>query len=107
ACGRHGVEALLMQKQIDLQRMQFGKKADQVLKAAAEPIDAPGHDQIELPLGGVATQVIEFRAAVPALSAAYAMVPIDADDLAAPAGRDPACPPLVLRRSLRPPAGAP
>ena len=30
-----------MQKQIDLQGMQFGKKTDQVLKAAAEPIDAP------------------------------------------------------------------
>jgi hypothetical protein len=28
ACGRHGVEALLMQKQIDLQGMQFGKKTD-------------------------------------------------------------------------------
>jgi len=77
-----------MQKQIDLQGVQFGKKTDQVLKAAAEPIDAPGHDQIELPLGGVATQAIEFRAAVPALSAAYAMVPLDADDLPAHAGSD-------------------
>src|SRR5215510_768577 len=89
-----------MQKQIDLQGMQFGKKTDQVLKAAAEPIDAPGHDEIELPLGGVATQAIEFRAAVPALSAAYAMVPIDADDLAAHAGSDLAKLTLLVRRSL-------
>src|SRR6516225_6603325 len=89
-----------MQKQIDLQGMQFGKKTDQVLKAAAEPIDAPGHDQIELPLGGVATQAIEFGAAVPALSAAYAMVPIDADDLAAHAGSDLAKLMLLVRRSL-------
>src|SRR5262252_2478385 len=89
-----------MQKQIDLQGMQFGKKADQVLEAAAEPIDAPGHDQIELPLGGVATQAIEFRSAVPALSAAYAMVPIDADDLAAHAGSDLAKLTLLVRRSL-------
>src|SRR6516162_2376604 len=89
-----------MQKQIDLQGMQFGKKTDQVLKATAEPIDAPGHDQIELPLGGVATQAIKFRAAVPALSAAYAMVPIDADDLAAHAGSDLAKLTLLVRRSL-------
>src|SRR6516162_922810 len=89
-----------MQKQIDLQGMQFGKKTDQVLKAAAEPIDAPGHDQIELPLGGVATQAIEFGAAVPALSAAYAMVPIDADDLAAYAGGDLAKLTLLVRRSF-------
>src|SRR6516225_1522661 len=89
-----------MQKQIDLQGMQFGKKTDQVLKAAAEPIDAPGHDQIELPLGGVATQAIEFGAAVPALGAAYAMVPIDADNLAAHAGSDLAKLMLLVRRSL-------
>src|SRR6516225_7790080 len=89
-----------MQKQIDLQGMQFGKKTDRVLKAAAEPIDAPGHDQIELPLGGIATQAIEFGAAVPALSAAYAMVPIDADDLAAHAGSDLAKLMLLVRRSL-------
>src|SRR6516165_7744679 len=89
-----------MQKQIDLQGMQFGKKTDQVLKATAEPIDAPGHDQIELPLGGVATQAIKFRAAVPALSVAYAMVPIDADDLAAHAGSDLAKLTLLVRRSL-------
>src|SRR5262252_2793337 len=89
-----------MQKQIDLQGMQFGKKADQVLKTAAEPIHAPGHDHIELPLGGVATQAIEFGAAVPALSAAYAVVPIDADDLAAHAGSDLAKLTLLVRRSL-------
>src|SRR5499427_2671135 len=89
-----------MQKQIDLQGMQFGKKADQVLKTAAEPIHAPGHDHIELPLGGVATQAIEFRAAVPALSAAYAMVPRDADDLAAHPGSDLAKLTLLVRRSL-------
>src|SRR5262249_33214303 len=89
-----------MQKQIDLQGMKFGKKPDEVLKATAEPIDAPGHDQIELPLGGVATQAIKFRAAVPTLSAAYAMVPIDADDLAAHAGGDLAQFALLVRRSL-------
>src|SRR6516162_2714530 len=80
--------------------MQFRQEADQVLEAATKPIDAPGHDQIELPLGGVATQAIKFGAAVPALSAAYAMVPIDADDLAAHAGGDLAKLTLLVRRSL-------
>src|SRR5262245_14497754 len=89
-----------MQKQIDLQGMQFGKKTDQILKAAAEPIDAPGHDQIELPLGGISAQSVDLRTAVTALSTAYAMVPIDADDLAAHAGSDLAELTLLVRRSL-------
>src|SRR5262249_60854779 len=46
---RRGVETLLVEKQIDLERVQFGQKADQVLQAAAQPIDAPGHHQIEFP----------------------------------------------------------
>src|SRR5262249_18451035 len=96
----YGGEAVLMHKRADVEGVKFGKKPDEVLKAAAEPIDAPGHDQIELPLGGVATQAIEFRAAVPALSTAYAMVPIDADDLAAHAGSDLAKLTLLVGRSL-------
>src|SRR5262249_8436171 len=80
--------------------MKMCRKTDQILRAAAEPIDAPGHDQIELPLGGVATQPIEFWAAVPALSAAYAMVPIDADDLAAHSGSDLAKLMLLVGRGL-------
>src|SRR5215510_8593405 len=80
--------------------MQFGQEADQVLQAPTEPIDAPGHDQIELSLSGVATEAIKFRAAVPALSAAYAMVPIDADDLAAHAGSDLAELTLLVRCGL-------
>jgi hypothetical protein len=48
-----GVEALLMQEQIDPQGVQFGEKADQVLEAAAQSIDRPSHHHVELPLGGV------------------------------------------------------
>jgi hypothetical protein len=45
---RRGIEALLMQKQVDPQRVQLGQEADQILQAAAEPIDTPGHYDIEL-----------------------------------------------------------
>jgi hypothetical protein len=48
-----GVEALLMQEQVDPQGVQFGEKADQVLQAAAQSIDRPSHHHVELPLGGV------------------------------------------------------
>src|SRR5262249_40202848 len=80
--------------------MKMCRKTDQILRAAAEPIDAPGHDQIELRLGGVATHAIDYCAAAPALSAAYDMVPGDADDLAAHAGSDLAKLMLLVRPSL-------
>src|SRR5215467_930097 len=80
--------------------MQFRQAADEVLQAATKPLDWLRHAHVELPLGGVATQAIEFGAAVPALSAAYAMVPIDADDLAAHASSDLAKLMLLVRRSL-------
>ena len=71
--GRGGrVEALLMQKQIDLERMELGQEADEVLQAAAQPIDIPGHDNIELPLGSVPVQGIEGWPLVASLGAASA-----------------------------------
>jgi hypothetical protein len=42
--------------------VQFREEADQVLQAAAEPIDRPSHYHVELPLGGVPAQPIEGRA---------------------------------------------
>jgi hypothetical protein len=39
ACGRGRINALLMQIQVDTERMDFGKKGDKVLQAAAQPID--------------------------------------------------------------------
>src|SRR5690349_570420 len=43
AAGGRSVETLLVQKQIDAECVQPGQKTDQVLKAATQPIDAPGH----------------------------------------------------------------
>ena len=49
---RSGVEPLLMQEQIDAEGMQLRQEGDQVLQAAAEPIDRLGHDHVEfLPRG--------------------------------------------------------
>jgi hypothetical protein len=43
-----------MQIQIDPQRVDLRKEADQVLQRPTEPINRPGHDQIKLALGGIA-----------------------------------------------------
>jgi PAS domain S-box-containing protein len=42
-----------VQKQVNPQRVQLGQEGNQVLKAAAEPIDTPGHHHVELALSGV------------------------------------------------------
>src|SRR5262245_60236223 len=68
--------------------MQFGQEANQVLKAAAQPIDRPSHDHIELTLVGIAAKGIEGRTLVPALSAADAVIPVHLDDLAAHSASD-------------------
>jgi len=45
---RRRVEPLLMQEQVDAEGMQLRQEGDhQVLQAAAEPIDRPGHDHVE------------------------------------------------------------
>ena len=46
-------------------------------KAAAEPINAPGHHDIELTLGCIAAERIESGALVSALCARDAVVAID------------------------------
>src|SRR5215469_14548742 len=77
-----------MQEQVDAQGVQLGQKANEVLQAAAEPIDRPRHHQIELALSGIAQQPIELRPLIPALSAADAVVLVDTDDLTAHAASD-------------------
>src|SRR5262245_49688108 len=57
--------------------MDFAEEGDQVLQAAAEPINRPGHDHVELPTAGIAAHRIKGRPLVPALAAAYAVVLID------------------------------
>ena len=66
----------------------------------AQPIDAPGHDHVELPLGRIATERIERRAPVPAPGAADAVILVDLDDLTAHAARDLAQLALLIGRGL-------
>jgi hypothetical protein len=72
--------------------LQIGQEAHQVLHAAAEPIDRPGGNHVDLACRGVLEQPIETGPLVAALGAADAGVLIDADDL--PAG--PGCNSLQL-----------
>src|SRR5262249_5961712 len=82
---RSCVDALLMQEKVNAERMDLGQEGAQVLQAAAKPIDRPGHDYIELPLGGIVQQGIKLRALVSALGATDAVVLVDLGDLQATA----------------------
>ena len=62
--------------------MQLGEEADQVLQAAAEPIDRSRRHHVESPLGSIPAQPIECRALVLAFGAADAVVLVDMDDIA-------------------------
>jgi hypothetical protein len=68
------VEALLLEEKIDVERVQFGQEANQVLKAAAETIHAPRHHDIEFTLSGIAAKPVECRTLITPLSAANSMV---------------------------------
>jgi hypothetical protein len=48
AGGGGRIEPLLMQEQIDPERVEFGQEANQVLQAAAETIDVPSPDASRL-----------------------------------------------------------
>jgi hypothetical protein len=72
ACWRGRIETLLMQKQVDAERVKLGQERHKVFQAAAQAIDVPGHHNIELAFGGVSAQRIERRPSVTPLSAAPA-----------------------------------
>ena len=63
--------------------MELGQEVDEVLQAAAEPIDRPRHHHIELALGGIPKERIKGWALIPALGTADAVILVDLDDLAA------------------------
>ena len=85
---RRGVEALLVQKKVDAERVQLAQEPHKVLKAAAQAIDTPGHDHIELAARRGPAQRIERRALVATFGAADAVVFVDLGDLAAHAAGD-------------------
>src|SRR5262245_62146359 len=75
--------ALGFQEQIDVERPQFIEEIDQVLQAAAEPVDAPSHHHIELASGSGLVQGVKRWPLVAALCAADAVVFVDLGDLPA------------------------
>jgi hypothetical protein len=78
-----GVEPLLVQEEIDPQRVQLGQESNEILKAAAKPVNGPRHHHVELPLGSIAAHAVEGRPAIPAFGAANAVVFVNMDDFAA------------------------
>jgi hypothetical protein len=66
-----------------LRALEFRQENDQVLQRAAQSVDRPCHDQVELPLSGVSAQLVELRALVLALGAADAVITVDVDNFAA------------------------
>jgi hypothetical protein len=81
---RRGVERLLVELQVTAHRLQFTGEADEVLKTAAEPVDAPCRDHVDLARCGIHSQPIEAGTLVAPFGAADAGILIDTDDL--PAG---------------------
>jgi hypothetical protein len=77
-----------MQKQVDAKRVQLRQEADEILEAAAEPIDGPSHYYVESAPRGVLAQCIESGALITAFGATDTMILVHLDDLAPDAGRD-------------------
>ena len=69
-----------MQEQIDPGSVDFRQKSDKVLQAAAEPINRPSHDDIELPACGRRVQGVKSRPFILALGAADAVISINVND---------------------------
>jgi hypothetical protein len=83
AARRCRVEALLMEEQVDLKRVQFGQEADEVFERTTQPIDTPRHDDIELAARRIPAKGIERGPLVAALRAADAVVLVELDHLIA------------------------
>jgi len=65
--GRRGVNPLCVQVQINVFRVDLVQETRQMLQGAAQPIDRPSHDHVELAADGSLAQPIELGALVPAI----------------------------------------
>jgi hypothetical protein len=65
--GRPGVDVLLVQLEVYPERVRLGQEADHVLQAPTQPVDAPGHHQVEPPGGGILVQSVQGRALIATL----------------------------------------
>jgi hypothetical protein len=72
---------LLMQEQVDAERMELGQKAYEVLERAAEPIDGLGHDHPEASTRGIFAKRIEGWSVLSRLCPAYTFVAVELDNL--------------------------
>ena len=68
---RRGVEALLMREQIDTLGVKLAQEVQQVDQRAAQAIDRPGCDHVDVAAGNGLEQPIEPRALVATLGAGY------------------------------------
>src|SRR5215472_6350144 len=83
-----------MQAEIDTDGMNLGQEGNKVLQRAAEPIDRPGHDDIDFPAGSGLMQRVESGPLIPPFAAADPVILINLVDL--PAGTLGDLPQLAL-----------
>jgi len=57
-----GVHVLLVADELDAEGPKFLQRQKQMLGRSCEPIKAPHHDCVELPLAGIVHQFIKLRA---------------------------------------------
>jgi hypothetical protein len=55
------IDILLLTNELDAQRPKFFERREKVFGGAGEPIKAPHHDCVELPLPGVIHEFVKFR----------------------------------------------
>src|SRR5262249_32719913 len=82
------IKRLLVQIQVTAHRLQFAKEAHQILQAAAEPVDGPGGNHVDLPCGGILQQLIECWSLVPALGTTDAGILVELNNLPSRASGD-------------------
>lgn len=69
-----------MQVEVDALGIDLGQEADEVLKAATQPVDRPARHHVDLPPGDHRHQRVEPGALVAALASRDAFVGEDGDD---------------------------
>src|SRR6185295_1236104 len=94
-----GIDRLLVEVEIDANRLEMLDRAKQVDQRSAKPVNRPRLDDIELALAGILGQAIEAWPLIPSLSAANAGIAVDLGHLPAAALGDlPELANLVLNR---------
>jgi hypothetical protein len=94
-----GINTLLLQKQVDVQRLKIGYESEEVFEITRKPVDAPRSHEIELPPGSGRAQCLKRWTCLSPFCAREAGVRIDLDDLPArPVSDRPKFPFLIFHR---------